>query len=51
MRALALGVAIGLPFLRLFVRGGLFLPVVQAPGAWGILVGGYLAAAGMVIRF
>jgi len=44
-------VELGLPFLRLFVRGGLFLPVTQAPGAWGIRVGGYSAAAGMVIRF
>ena len=42
---------LGLPFLRLFVRGGLFLPVPQAPGAWAIRVGGYSAAAGMVIRF
>jgi hypothetical protein len=44
-------VELGLPFLRLFVRGGVFLPVVQGPGPWGVLVGGYFAAAGMVIRF
>lgn len=44
-------VELGLPFLRLFVRGGLFLPVTQAPGGWGVLVGGYSATAGVVIRF
>jgi hypothetical protein len=48
---LTAAVELGLPFLRLFVRGGVFLPVIQASGAWGVLVGGYSAAAGMVIRF
>ncbi|MBC7169327.1 hypothetical protein H5T54_00120 [Candidatus Bipolaricaulota bacterium] len=44
-------VELGLPFLRLFVQGGVFLPVAQAPGGWAIRVGGYSAAAGVVIRF
>ncbi|HAZ28074.1 TPA: hypothetical protein DCY67_05620 [Candidatus Acetothermia bacterium] len=42
---------LGLPFLRLFVRGGVFLPAIQTPGTWRVLVGGYSAAAGVVIRF
>jgi len=44
-------VELGLPFLRLFVRGGVFIPVTQASGAWGIRVAGYSASAGVVIRF
>jgi len=45
------GLELGLPFLRLFVRGGLTLPLYQSPGAWGLRVGAYHGAAGLVIRF
>lgn len=44
-------VELGFPFLRLFVRGGLFFPLFQAPGAWGIRVGGYTGTAGLTLRF
>lgn len=42
---------LGLPFLRLFLRGGLTLPIFQSPGVWGLRVGSYYAAVGLVIRF
>lgn len=44
-------VELGFPFLRLFVRGGLFFSLFQAPGTWGIRVGGYTGAAGLTLRF
>ncbi len=41
----------GLPFLRLFVRGNLFFPLLRSSGEAGLHAGSYGASTGLVIRF
>ncbi len=48
---LSADVEFGLPFLRLFVRGNLFLPLLRSAGEAGLQAGPYGASTGLVIRF
>lgn len=47
----SLGVEVGPPFLRLFARGRLLLPISQTAGWWEIATGSISGSIGMVIRF
>jgi hypothetical protein len=45
------GIEIGPPFLRLFARGQLLLPLSQTVGWWGIRVAGWAGSVGFAVRF
>jgi len=47
----ALGVEVGLPFLRLVGEARFMLPISQTPGYWKIKVGQWAGSVGLVIRF
>jgi hypothetical protein len=47
----SLGVKVGPPFLRVFARGALLLPLSQSTGWWPTTVGSISGNIGMVIRF
>ncbi|MCD5416004.1 hypothetical protein LR032_02715 [Candidatus Bipolaricaulota bacterium] len=45
------GAEIGPPFLRMFARGRLLLPISQTPGWWGIRIGSISGSVGLAVRF
>jgi hypothetical protein len=47
----SLGVELGPPFLRLFVRGQIVIPISHSTGWWPFAMGSLSGSIGMVIRF
>jgi len=47
----SLGVELGPPFLRLFARGQILLPLSQSSGWWPFAMGSLSGSVGVVIRF